>query len=338
LILLVRWDRIPAVRVMLMLADREEISRGLVEGLEFREIGLLLGRDSSVVSREVARHGGRTGYRAVAADAAACAARERPKLYAVERSPQLRAVVCHQLRYGWSPASIAGRLPFEYAADQACRVSHEAIYQWVYAQPVSTLAKELIRLRTGRVARKGGRRPPPAPRIREPVYIDQRPAEVEGRAVPGHWEGDCVIGKDGKTAVATLVERVSRFLILVPLTGRDSLTVGEAIISATGGLPSQIRRSLTWDCGSEMAQHAKITATGLPVYFAHPHSPWERGSNENLNRIVREFFPKGVEITSDPTYLAMVASDINDRPRKIHNWKKPSELFTELVEANASTG
>ena len=114
--------------------------------------------------------------------------------------------------------------------------------------------------------------------------------------------------------------------------------MGEAIISATGGLPSQIRRSLTWDCGSEMAQHAKITATGLPVYFAHPHSPWERGSNENLNRIVREFFPKGVEITSDPTYLAMVASDINDRPRKIHNWKKPSELFTELVEANASTG
>jgi IS30 family transposase len=328
----------PAVRMMLMLADREEISRGLVAGLEFREISLLLGRDSSVVSREVGRHGGRAGYRAVAADEAACAARERAKLYAVERSPRLRAVVCHQLRHGWSPASIAGRLPFEYATDEACRVSHEAIYQWVYAQPVSTLANELISLRTGRKARKGGRRPPPAPRIREPRYIDERPAEVEGRAVPGHWEGDCVIGKDGKTAVATLVERVSRFLILVPLTGRDSLTVGDAIIAATGGLPSQIRRSLTWDCGSEMAQHATITATGLPVYFAHPHSPWERGSNENLNRIVREYFPKGVTITSDPTYLAMVASDINDRPRKIHNWKKPSELFTELVEANASTG
>ncbi|TQM09352.1 IS30 family transposase [Pseudonocardia kunmingensis] len=328
----------PAVRVMLMLSDREEISRGLAEGLQFTEIGLRLGRDASVISREVARHGGRGGYRAVVADTTACAARERPKRFAVERSPRLRAVVCQQLRDGWSPASIAGRLPVEYASDQACRVSHEAIYQWVYAQPVSTLASELISLRTGRKARKGGRRPEPAPRIREPVYIDDRPAEVEGRQVPGHWEGDLVIGKGGKTAVATLVERTSRFLILVPLTGRDSLTVGDAVIAATHGLPDQIRRSLTWDCGSEMARHATITATGLPVYFAHPHSPWERGSNENLNRIVREYFPKGVTITSDPTYLAMVASDINDRPRKIHNWKKPSELFTELVEANASTG
>ncbi len=200
---------------------------------------------------------------------------------------------------------------------------------------MSTLARELIRLRT---ARKGGRRPPPAPRIREPVYIDDRPAEVAGRQVPGHWEGDLIIGKDGKTAVATLVERMSRFLILVSLTGRDSLTVGAAVIAATHGLPGQIRRSLTWDCGSEMARHATITATGLPVYFAHPHSPWERGSNENLNRIVREYFPKGEPITSDPTYLAMVASDINDRPRKIHNWKKSSELFTELVESHASTG
>ena len=318
-------------------ADREEISRGLAEGLEYKEIGLRLGRDSSVISRDVARHGGRAAYRAVAADSEACAARERPKLFAVERSPRLRAIVCRQLRDGWSPASIAGRLPTEYATDESCRVSHEAIYQWVYAQPVSTLARELIRLRTARTARKGGQRPPPAPRIREPVYIDDRPAEVEGRQVPGHWEGDLIVGKDGKTAVATLVERISRFLILVPLTGRDSLTVGDAVIAATHGLPDQIRRSLTWDCGSEMARHATITATGLPVYFAHPHSPWERGSNENLNRIVREYFPKGETITSDPTYLAMVASDINDRPRKIHNWKKPSELFTELVESNAST-
>jgi IS30 family transposase len=328
----------PAVRVMLMLSDREEISRGLAEGLQYKEIALRRGRDPSVISREVARHGGRGAYRAAAADEAACAARERPKVFAVEGSPRLRAVVCRQLRGGWSPASIAGRLPIDYPSDQACRVSHEAIYQWVYAQPVSTLARELITLRTGRQARRGGRRPPPAPRIREPRYIDERPAEAEDRAVPGHWEGDLVVGKDGRSAVATLVERTSRFLVLVPLTGRDSLTVGEAIIAATGGLPAQIRRSLTWDCGSEMARHATITKTGLPVFFAHPHSPWERGSNENLNRIVREFFPKGVTITSDPDYLATVASEINDRPRKIHNWMKPSELFTELVEANASTG
>jgi IS30 family transposase len=328
----------PAVRAMLMLADREEISRGLAEGLLFTEIAVRVGRDPSVISREVARHGGRDGYRAVAADQAAGAARERPKRLAVERSPRLRAHVCRLLRRGWSPASIAGRLASDYPDDQACRVSHEAIYQWVYAQPVSTLARELISLPTGRTARRGGRRPPPAPRIREPRYLEERPAEADDRAVAGHWEGDLVIGKDGKTAVATLVERTSRFLILVPLTGRDSLTVGEAVIAATGGLPAQIRRSLTWDCGAEMARHADITATGLPVYFAHPHSPWERGSNENLNRIVREFFPKGVTITSDPNYLAMVASEINDRPRKIHNWKKPSELFTELVETNASTG
>ena len=324
------------MRKMLMLTDREEISRGLAESLEYTEIGLRLGRDSSVISREVARHGGRERYRAAAAHEVACAGRERPKLFAVERSPRLRAVVCQQLRAGWSPASIAGRLPVEYAADESCRVSHEAIYQWVYAQPVSTLARELISLRTGRTARTGGRRPPPAPRIREPVYLDDRPAEVEGRAVPGHWEGDLVIGKDGKTAVATLVERTSRFLVLVPLTGRDTLTVGNAIIAATSGLPEAIRRSLTWDCGAEMAAHATVTKGSMPVYFAHPHSPWERGSNENLNRIVREYFPKGVEISSDPTYLAMVACDINNRPRKIHNWKKPAELFAELIASDAS--
>ncbi|GAB1692796.1 IS30 family transposase [Krasilnikovia sp. M28-CT-15] len=202
---------------------------------------------------------------------------------------------------------------------------------------MSTLARELLALRTGRTARRSGPRPQPAPRIREPRYLDERPAEVEGRQVPGHWEGDLVIGKAGKSAVATLVERTSRFVVLVPLAGRDALTVGDAVIAAAGTLPRQIARSLTWDCGAEMAQHARITAAGLPVYFAHPHSPWQRGSNENLNRILREYFPKGVPITSDPKYLAMVASEINDRPRKIHNWKKPAEIFTELVEANAST-
>jgi IS30 family transposase len=327
----------PAVRVMLTLVDREEISRGLAEGLPNKEIAVLIGRNPSVVSREIARHGGRAGYRAVAAEQAAQVDRRRPKVYAVERSPRLRAVVTELLRTGWSPASIAGRLPRDYRDDQAVRVSHEAIYQWVYAQPVSTLARELIRLRTGRPARRSGPRPEPAPRIKEPRYLEERPAEVEGRQVPGHWEGDLVIGKAGKSAVATLVERTSRFVVLVPLSGRDALTVGDAVIAATGTLPPPIAKSLTWDCGAEMAGHARITAAGLPVYFARPHSPWQRGSNENLNRILREYFPKGVPITADPKYLAMVASEINDRPRKIHNWKKPSEIFTELVEANAST-
>jgi IS30 family transposase len=322
---------------MLTLTDREEISRGLAEGLEFKEIARLISRNPSVVSRDVARHGGRAEYRAVAADESALAGRLRPKAYAVDRSPRLRAVVRELLRTGWSPASIAGRLPRDYRDDQAVRVSHEAIYQWLYAQPVSTLARELLRLRTGRTARRSGPRPAPAPRIKEPRYLDERPAEVEGRQVPGHWEGDLVIGKAGKSAVATLVERTSRMLVLVPLSGRDALTVGDAVIAAAGNLPPQIKRSLTWDCGSEMAGHARITAAGLPVYFARPHSPWQRGSNENANRILREYFPKGVPITSDPNYLAMVASEINDRPRKIHNWKKPSEIFAELVETHAST-
>ncbi|MFT7841847.1 IS30 family transposase [Saccharothrix sp. BKS2] len=321
---------------MLTLAEREEISRGLAESLEYKEIAVLIGRDSSVVSREVARHGGREGYRAVVAERAAAGSRARPKVLAVDRDPAVRARVLELLRIGWSPASIAGRLARDHGRGQAGRVSHEAIYQWVYAQPVATLRRELVALRTGRT-RRSGPRPAPAPRIREPRYLDERPAEAEGRAVPGHWEGDIVVGKGGRSAVATLVERTSRFLVLVPLTGRDSLTVTQAIISAAGPLPASIKRSLTWDCGSEMALHKDVTATGLPVFFAHPHSPWERGSNENLNRIVREYLPKGVEITSDPHYLAAIAAEINDRPRKIHDWRKPSEVFTELLELDAST-
>jgi IS30 family transposase len=214
----------------------------------------------------------------------------------------------------------------------------------VYAQPVSTLARELIRLRTARTARTGGQRPPPAPRIREPVYIDDRPAEVQGRAIPGHWEGDLIIGKDGKTAVATLVERTSRFLILVPLTGRDSLTVGDAVIAATHGLPDQIRRSLTWDCGSEMARHATITATGLPVFFAHPHSPWERGSNENLNRIVREYFPKGASPRIPPIWrwwlpistIDPVRFTIGRSPPSCSRWSQPVEAI-ELARRSVKT-
>ncbi|HWE91850.1 MAG TPA: IS30 family transposase [Pseudonocardiaceae bacterium] len=324
------------MRRLLTLADREEISRGLAESLEYKDIAVRIGRDASIVSREVARHGGRGGYRATTAERAAVTGRTRPKPLAVDDRPGVRQVVTGLLRKGWSPASIAGRLRRERRGEQAGGVSHEAIYQWVYAQPVAGLRAELIALRSGRTRRRGPR-PAPAPRIREPRYLEDRPAEATGRAVAGHWEGDLVVGKGGKTAVATLVERTSRFLILVPLTGRDSLTVSQAIIAAVGDLPPSVTRSLTWDCGAEMALHKDITATGLPVYFAHPHSPWERGSNENLNRIVREYFPKGVEITSDPHYHAAVAAEINDRPRKIHNWKKPSEVFTELLASDAST-
>ena len=249
-----------------MLSDREEISRGLAEGVELREIAARIGRDPSVVSREVARHGGRVGYRAGAADGGARVGRARPKALAVDRSPRLRAVVTKLLRDGWSPGSVAGRLPVDFPAEDALRVSHEAVYTWVYAQPVSTLARELLALRSGRTARRGGRRPPPAPRIREPRYIEERPAEAEGRHVPGHWEGDLVIGKGGRTAVATLVERTSRFLVLVPLTARDSTTVSTAVIAAVGALPAHVKRSLTWDCGAEMPpprRHHRHRSAGL---------------------------------------------------------------------------
>ncbi|WP_139320239.1 IS30 family transposase, partial [Pseudonocardia sp. Ae505_Ps2] len=173
---------------MLMLSDREEISRGLAEGLSYKQIASVVGRDPSVISREVRRHGGRHEYRAAAAQERAQAARARPKQLAVDRYPRLRGIVHALLRRGWSPASIAGRLPTEYPDDQACRVSHEAIYQWIYATPVSTLARELLALRSGRTTRRGGRKPPPAPRIKDPVYIDERPVNAEGRVVPGHWE------------------------------------------------------------------------------------------------------------------------------------------------------
>ena len=325
------------MRKLLTFIDREEISRGLAERLELKEIAARIGRDPSIVSREVGRHGGRDGYRARAADVSAVRGRQRPPGRKIDRQPRLRSHVTMFLKLGWSPASIAGRLPIEHPDDHDLRVSHETIYQWVYAQPVGSLARELITLRTGRAQRRAqGSRPPKAPRIKDPVYIDERPAEVADRVVPGHWEGDLVIGKAGKTAVATLVERTSRFLMVCPLTGRDSLTVGDAVIAAYTALPATAKRSLTWDCGSEMASH-KIVASQLPVYFAHPHSPWERPTNEHTNRILREYLPKGTDITSDRDYLASVAAEINDRPRKILNWKKPSEVFAEILASDAST-
>ena len=325
------------MRRMLTLADREEISRGLAQGVGLKRIAARIGRDPSVISREVRRHGGREAYRAERADKQAAGRRRRPAVRKVDRVLGLRAHVEALLQVRWSPASIAGRLPVDYPGDHAWRVSHEAIYQWVYAQPVGELRKALIELRTGRARRRPqGSTRPPAPRIKNPHWIEERPAEAADRRVPGHWEGDLVVGKQGKTAVGTLIERTSRMLLLIPLTGRDSKTVGDAIIAGFGGIPPQLKRSLTWDCGTEMAGH-ELVAKQIPVYFAHPHSPWERPSNENANRILREYLPKGTVITSDRDYLAAIAAEINDRPRKILGWKKPSEAFTELLTQNAST-
>src|SRR6266568_3203435 len=291
-------------RQMLTVEDREEISRGVAEGLFGCQIAARIGRDPSVVSREIARHGGRGGYRAYRADQRACKRRSRPKCRKLEADARLRAIVITLLGRGWSPDMIAGRLPIDYRDEQAVRVSHEAIYTWIYALPVGKLA------------------------------------EAAGRRVPGHWEGDLIIGRNGASAASTLVERVSRFLVLVPVAARDSGTVTAAVGGRIAGLPEAMRQSLTWDCGSEMAQHAALTlAAGIDVYFAHPHSPWERGTNENTNRWVREYLPKGTAIPDDTAYLQAIADELNDRPRRILGFRKPKEVFAELLTSEiASTG
>ena len=322
-------------REPLTLEDREDISRGLAKGLDNKDIAASLGRDESVVSREIARHGGRAEYRAWKADAGARESRSRPKERKIDAGPQLRDRVAGDLKKGWSPEQIAGRLRHEHnRGETGMPVSHETIYTWIYAQPKGELARAGIILRTGREQRKPrGRTKTAGAKIVGMRSIEERPAEVTGRQVPGHWEGDLVIGKGGKSAMGTLVERVSRFLCPVALPdGHDAEPVKDALFDAVKDLPAHLRKSLTWDQGTEMARHAALTlAAGLPVYFAHAHSPWERGTNENTNGLIREYFPKGTEITGDMDYLWAVADSLNDRPRAILGFRKPSEVFAELM-------
>jgi len=322
-------------REPLTLEDREDISRGLAKGLDNKDIARSIGRSESVVSREISRHGGREAYRAWKADAGARESRDRPKDRKMDADPELRERVMSDLRKGWSPEQIAGRIRYESKCGESdMSVSHEAIYTWIYAQPKGELARAGIILRTGRERRKPrGRKKPSGAKIVGMVPIDERPAEAAGRQVPGHWEGDLIIGKGGKSAMGTLVERKSRFLIPAALpVGHDAESVKTAVFDAVIGLPQQMRKSLTWDQGSEMARHAALTvAADLPVYFAHAHSPWERGTNENTNGLVREYFPKGTEITGDINYLWAVADSLNDRPRAILGFRKPNEVFAELL-------
>jgi transposase, IS30 family len=322
-------------RKPLTLEDREDISRGLAKGLDNKDIARSIGRSESVVSREISRHGGREAYRAWKADAGARESRDRPKDRKMDADPELRERVMSDLRKGWSPEQIAGRIRYESKCGESdMSVSHEAIYTWIYAQPKGELARAGIILRTGRERRKPrGRKKPSGAKIVGMVPIDERPAEAAGRQVPGHWEGDLIIGKGGKSAMGTLVERKSRFLIPAALpVGHDAESVKTAVFDAVIGLPQQMRKSLTWDQGSEMARHAALTvAADLPVYFAHAHSPWERGTNENTNGLVREYFPKGTEITGDINYLWAVADSLNDRPRAILGFRKPNEVFAELL-------
>jgi IS30 family transposase len=322
-------------REPLTLEDREDISRGLAKGLENKDIAVSIGRDESVVSREITRHGGREAYRAWKADATARASRSRPKERKIDTDPELCERVTGDLKKAYSPEQIAGRLCYErHRGETDMSVSHETIYTWIYAQPKGELARTGIVLRTGREQRKPrGRKKTAGAKIVGMRSIDERPAEVTGRQVPGHWEGDLVIGKGGKSAMGTLVERVSRFLCPVALPhGHDADSVKDALFDAVKDLPAHLRKSLTWDQGTEMARHAALTlAADLPVYFAHAHSPWERGTNENTNGLIREYFPKGTEITGDMDYLWSVADSLNDRPRAILGFRKPSEVFAELM-------
>jgi IS30 family transposase len=254
---------------------------------------------------------------------------------------RVQQVVLGWLRRGYSPDQAAGRLRVEFPDDEGMHVSREAIYTWIYALPAGELARLGIRLRSGRRQRRPATgRTPRTPKITGIRWIDERPAEAAGRRVPGHWEGDLIIGKNGGSAASTLVERVSRYLILVPLAARDSPTVTTAIAERITGLPDTLRRSLTWDCGAEMAAHAALTlAADIDVYFAHPHSPWQRGTNESTNRWIREYLPRGTVIPNDPDHLAAIADELNDRPRRILGYKKPKEVFAELLTSEiASTG
>jgi len=328
-------QRVASSRKRLTLENREDISRGLAKGLENKDIAASIGRDESVVSREIARHGGREAYRAWKADAGARESRRRPEERKIDTDPGLRERVTGDLKKGWSPEQSAGRIRYESGRGETdMSVSHEAIYTWIYAQPKGELARAGIVLRTGREERKPrGRKKSPGAKIVGMRPIEDRPAEVAGRQVPGRWEGDLIIGKGGKSAMGTLVERVSRYLCPVALPGgHDAGSVKDALFGAVRDLPAHLRKSLTWDQGTEMARHAALTlAADLPVYFAHAHSPRERGTNENTNGLLREYFPKGTEITGDTEYLWTVADSLNDRPRAILGFRKPSEVFAELM-------
>jgi IS30 family transposase len=318
----------------LTLADREEIILGLHAGESFTVIAARLGKAVSTVSREVAANGGRGQYRAWRAHARAREQARRPKTPKLA-GPQLAAQVAAWLDRWWSPVQISRRLRIEYPGDPMMRVSHETIYQALYVQGRGELRRELARcLRTGRAKRRPRGRDGRSGHIKDMVMISERPAEAEDRAVPGHWEGDLIIGKDCKSAVGTLVERATRYVMLLHLPqGRDARLVEQAMRQAIGTLPAELARTITWDQGIEMSFHAQFTiATGIPVYFCDPHAPWQRGSNENTNGLLRQYLPKGTGLSVHTAGdLARIAASLNGRPRKTLGFMTPSEKLAELL-------
>jgi len=318
------------------MADREEISRGVAAGESCRQIAARLERAPSTVSRELARNGGRHRYRAQAADAAAFGRAQRPKPGKLVTEPRLRAVVEAKLALRWSPEQIAGWLPLAYPQDLVMRVSHETIYLSLFVQSRGALRRELQRcLRTGRAMRhpRGKRLPQGRGQLRDTLHISQRPPEAADRAVPGHWEGDLVFGKR-PSAVGTLVERHSRDVLLFPLpNGLTAQQVRPALTTAILRLPQQLRRSLTWDQGREMAEHVQFSVdSGVQVYFCDPRSPWQRGTNENANGLLRQYLSKGADLRRfDQAALDAIAAELNGRPRQTLGFKTPSQALAEAL-------
>ncbi|MCH7845910.1 MAG: IS30 family transposase [Acidobacteria bacterium] len=321
----------------LSLTEREEISRGVAAGESLRTIASRLGRAASTISREVAGNGGRLRYRAHRADRAAWQRARRPQSCKLATNPALRVEVEDKLAIRWSPQQISGWLQHTYPSDEAMHVSHETIYLTLFIQARGGLKRELTQhLRTRRANRrpKGTQPPSGKGRIVDPVMISQRPAEVEDRAVPGHWEGDLLMGKR-QTAIGTLVERWSRYVMLFGLPdGHSADAVRVALAETVQQLPEHLWQSLTWDQGKEMAQHAQFTIdTGIQVYFCDPKSPWQRGSNENTNGLLRQYFPKGTDmaaLTQDD--LDFAAHQLNGRPRQTLNWMTPSQKLAETLQ------
>jgi IS30 family transposase len=316
-------------------AEREEISRSLLAGDSLRRIAARLGRAPSTISREVARNEGRPRYRAWRAEATARGRARRPRVAKLARNPRLRGEVERLLLELWSPQQVSLRLRVDHPADREMWVSHETIYQSLFVQARGALRRELVAcLRSGRARRRRQGPGTGAGVIPNMVLLSERPAEVADRAVPGHWEGDLLIGRAGRSAIGTLVERQTRYVLLVALPGgRTAPEVRNAVAARILTLPEQLRRTLTWDRGKEMAEHVRFTVdTGVQVYFCDPHSPWQRGSNENTNGLLRQYFPKGMDLGDiDQAQLDAVARQLNGRPRQTLRWMKPSEALARAV-------
>jgi IS30 family transposase len=316
--------------------EREEITRGVAAGASLRAIARTLARAPSTISREILRHGGRQEYRAAHADAEAWRRAKRPKPCRLAQHPALRQLVAERLRMDWAPQQIAEWLVTEYPDDPTMRVSHETIYRSLYIQARGVLKKELIahlrRRRPIRRSRRDPLTPPRGSRIPDLVSIAERPAEIEDRALPGHWEGDLLAGAKN-THIATLVERKTRYVHLVRVTGKDTTTVINALIREVHRLPQGLMRSLTWDRGTEMTEHGRFrVATDVAVYFCDPQSPWQRGSNENTNGLLRQYFPKGMNLANvTQRQLDAVARQLNMRPRKTLGYRSPAEHLAKAV-------